>query len=276
MATSTPSVIQKESLSSYLNERPEDRPLDSGFRGIGLLIWYSFWKALTNPFSIAFSILLPIFMYSIFGMGTTYADNWIVHANVAATILVNMTLYGSITTTSAAGAVVALERTSGVSRLYALTPLSNSAIIIARVVSSLLISAVVITVTYLYGGLTGARMEASSWLLSALLMIGLSILPACIGLASAFSVRSDASFAMSSALIVLSSFAAGMFMPLEQMGKFFQVIAPYSPLYGLTNLVQLPLYGWDQFQWSFLFNYLAWTLIFAGIAIFFQKRDTGR
>jgi len=66
----------------------------SGWNGAALLGWYTFWKNLTNPFSIGFAILLPIGMYFMFGTGQSYSDIWTVNGNVAATVLVSMTLYG--------------------------------------------------------------------------------------------------------------------------------------------------------------------------------------
>lgn len=244
--------------------------------GMGRLALYSFWKLLTNPFSLGFAIFLPIFMYLMFGANQSYSDLWQGNANIAATVLVNMTIYGTIMTASSMGANVSLERTSGVSRLFAMTPLSSTAQILARVVASLGISAVVIAVTYVVGYLTGARMHPQAWLLSAAMIVVLTILPAAIGLATGFTVRSDGAFSVTSAITVIGSFASGMFIPLEQMGSFFQHLAPWTPLYGIVQLVQMPLAGWDSFTWTWVLNYAAWTLFFAALASWSSRRDTGR
>ncbi|MCI7671392.1 MAG: ABC transporter permease [Schaalia hyovaginalis] len=248
----------------------------SGWRGFGIHLWYSFYKLLTNPYSLGFAIGLPIFMYLMFGAGQDYSAEWIIHSNVAATVLVNMAVYGTIMTASSMGTNVALERTSGISRLQALTPMSSLAIITARMIASMLISIVVTGVVYAVGCFTGARMEAAAWIGSFILMIAVSVLPIVLGLAAAFSVRSDGAFALTSAITVLGSFAAGMFIPLEQMGSFWAKIAPWSPFYGLSRIVQTPLYGWDGFEWAWLANYAAWTAFFAIIAVWAQRRDTDR
>ncbi|MCI1642576.1 MAG: ABC transporter permease [Actinomyces sp.] len=255
---------------------PATRAPAPPMRGAGRLAWYSFAKLVTNPFSLAFAIGLPILMYLMFGANQDYSGIWAGHANVSATVLVNMALYGAVMTTSSAGANVSLERTSGVTRLFALTPLSPAAQIAARVLAGIGAAGVVIGVTYVFGALTGSRMEGSAWAVSALLLVVLAVLPTVLGLAAGFAVRSDGAFAATSIVTVLCSFLSGMFIPLEQMGSFFQSTAPWTPFHGIVQLVQLPLTGWDGFRWSWVANYAVWTLLFAGVAVWGQRRDTGR
>lgn len=255
---------------------PDTRTPGNGMRGAHLLTWYSFWKLLTNPFSLGFAVFLPIFMYLMFGAGQEYSSIWTVHANVAASVLVNMAVYGAIMVTSSMGANVALERTSGISRLYAMTPLASPVLIFARIVASMMISVVIILITYTVGYFTGARMHPEAWVGSFAMIIALSALPATIGLAMAFAVRSDGAFAAASAITVVCSFASGMFIPLEGMGDIWMTAAPYTPFYGLVQMVQLPLYGWGDFEWSWLVNYLAWTAGFIALAAWAVSRDTGR
>ena len=248
----------------------------SGWNGAALLGWYTFWKNLTNPFSIGFAILLPIGMYFMFGTGQSYSDIWTVNGNVAATVLVSMTLYGVFLTVASLATNAALERTSGISRLYATTPLSPIANTCARIGASMGIAVVITGITYAVGAATGAKMYASAWIQTPLLILASSILASAQGLAIAFAVRSDGAFAASSAVTVFSGFLSGMFIPISQMGSFFQAVAPYAPMYGITSLVQLPLYGWETFKWSYVVNLVAWTLFFILLAAWAQRRDTSR
>lgn len=252
------------------------RPLTPGWRGIGWVFWYSFVKLVTNPYSVGFAVLMPTFMYLMFGAGQAYSQQWTVNSNVAAVVLVNMALYGTIMTTSSMGSVVALERTSGISRLYAMTPLSSMGAILARIGAAMLTAAVVTGIVFSVGALTGARMYPGAWVQAALLIVGLSALPAAVGLACAFLVRSDGAFALTSGITVVGSFAAGLFIPLNQMGSFWAAVAPWTPFYGMTNIVQLSSYGWAAFKWSWLLNYLAWTVMFALAAAWGNRRNTGR
>jgi len=248
----------------------------SGWNGAALLGWYTFWKNLTNPFSIGFAILLPIGMYFMFGTGQSYSDIWTVNGNVAATVLVSMTLYGVFLTVASLATNTALERTSGISRLYATTPLSPLANTCARICASMGIAVVVTAITYGVGAATGAKMDASAWIQTPLLILASSILASAQGLAVAFAVRSDGAFAASSAVTVFSGFLSGMFIPINQMGSFFQTIAPYAPMYGIVNLTLLPVYGWETFKWSYVTNLVAWILFFVLLAAWAQRRDTAR
>lgn len=256
--------------------RATDRRPAPPMLGALRLTWYTFWKLLTNPFSLGFSIALPIFMYLMFGANQEYSGNWSGHANIAATVLVSMSLYGVVMTASSAGANVSLERTSGVARLFALTPLSSGAQILARVIAAMGASAVVVAVAYVVGYATGSRMEPAAWASSAALLAALSVLPGSLGLAAGFAIRSDGAFAATSIFTVLSAFLSGIFIPLEQMGSFFKSLAPWTPLYGMAQLIQLPLEGWDLFEWSWVVNYAAWTLVFGAVAAWGARRDTGR
>lgn len=259
-------------LADAIRSRRPARP----WHGFWRLTWFSFWKLLTNPFSLAFAIALPIFMYLMFGAGQDYADEPLAHGNVAASVLLNMAIYGAIMTTSSMGANVSLERTSGVTRLFALTPLSSTASIVARVVASMGISAVVISLTYAVGFATGAKMEGWTWVSTAALIVALSVLPAALGLAAGFAVRTDGAFSLTSIFTVIGAFGSGMFIPLDAMGSFFRSIAPWTPFSGIVNIVQMPLSGTDNFSWGWVANFVGWTLVFAVVAVVAQRRDTGR
>lgn len=265
-----------QSPTSELTNSYSAQPTGHPWAGFRLLTWYSFWKILMNPYSLGFALALPLFMYFMFGTGQKYSDISVGNGNVAASVLLNMTLYGTIMTTSSLGANIALERTYGISRLFAMTPISPIVNIFSRLCASVGISSVVITVTFSIGKITGSTMTAHAWLLSALFITLSSALPAILGIAVAFTVRSDSAFAAASAVTVFGSFASGMFMPLENMGTFFQNIAPWTPFYGIQRLVALPIYGFDAFQWDWLINVLAWIAFFLGLATWAQRRDTAR
>ncbi|PID97618.1 MAG: ABC transporter [Actinobacteria bacterium] len=244
--------------------------------GAATLTWYSLWKLLTNPFIIGFSIGLPIVMYTMFGVGKDYSDIWIGHANIAATILANMALYGVLVSASSMGTNVSLERISGVSRLFAMTPLSSSVIIFTRVLASLGVSIIVITVAYIFGYATQARMNPGTWITTGTFIVLSSILATVLGLAIGYAVRSDGAFAAASMIIVVCAFLSGMFIPLEEMGSFFKNLAPWSPFYGILNIVQYPMYEGGTFEWKWLAGALAWTVFFVIIAAWAQSRDTTR
>ncbi|MCD4557815.1 ABC transporter permease [Schaalia sp. lx-100] len=271
------------SLSTHKSPFPasDDRINDlrtpqSGWYGIGALTYFTTRKLLLNPFLVGFSIILPLFMYMLFGAGRDYSDIWVVHTNAAASVLVNMGLYGIIVAASSVASNIALERISGISRLFALTPISGHAFFCARLCALSILNIITLAVVYIIGYFTGARMHPETWLYSFSLIIALCLLPVTIGLAFAFLLRSDGVFAVTSCVIVLSSFASGLFIPLNQMGSFMQSVAPWTPLYGIFQLSQIPVYGWDNFHWGYAVNYAVWTVFFGVIAIWAQRHDTAR
>ena len=48
--------------------RPTDRPIPSPFTGAGKLWLSTFRSHILNPWNMAFALLLPMFMYAMFGM----------------------------------------------------------------------------------------------------------------------------------------------------------------------------------------------------------------
>lgn len=273
-------TTQVSAAAASSNGKTELAPFDapapaSAWTGFGRLTWMSLYKVLTNPFNLGFSLALPIVIYLMFGVGKEYSDIWVGHGNVASTILASMALYGVMLTSSSLGANVSLERANGVSRLFALTPISTFAQIVARLLASFFLSAITILITYGVGYATGARMEPLVWIATGGLIVVASTMAAAIGLAAGFAVRTDGAFAASSMVILISAFLSGMFLPLEQMGSFFQTIAPYAPLYGPLQLVMSPIYGADIEAW-WMASLLAWMLFFVAIAVWGQRRDTAR
>ena len=248
----------------------------SSWEGIGMLTWKAFLKLVANPAMFGFALILPIFLYMMFGAGQEYSKEWAVNANVGATVLVSMTLYGVMIAGASAATVVALERTSGTSRLFALTPVSSGAFIFSRLVAAISMSAVVIAITYGVGYATGARMTPAAWIQSALIVLAAAMMSATLGLALGFLLRSDTSFAVINGVVVLGAFLAGMFIPIDSMGTFFKTIAPGSPFYGIFYLSQLPLYGFDNFEWKWVISTVAWLIPMALLAIWAQRRDTDR
>lgn len=247
----------------------------SAWTGFSRLTWMSLYKVLTNPYNLGFSLALPIVIYLMFGVGKEYSSIWVGHGNVASSILASMALYGVMLTSSSLGANVSLERSNGVSRLFALTPISTVAQIVARLTAAFFLSAVTILITYSIGYATGSRMEPLVWLMTGALIVVASTMATAIGLAAGFAVRTDGAFAASSMVILIGAFLSGMFLPLDQMGSFFQTIAPYAPLYGPLQLVMSPIYGAEIKAW-WIVSLVAWMLFFVAIAVWGQRRDTAR
>ena len=240
---------------------------------------HTFFRALAdnlNPWNLGFAVGLPIMMYLMFGNGQEYSTTSVGNGNVAATILVSMSLYGAIITSSASGTNISVERAQGWSRQMALTPLPSGWYIAGKILAAISVAAIVVTITFTVGAFTDASMDTPVWFLSGAIVVLGSLSTAALGLAIGYLMKSEAAFGVMGGGVALLAFTSGMFLPVDQMGEFFQSIAPFSPLYGINKIALMPIYGWDSFEWQFVFNAVGWFLLFAILAVIGHKKDTAR
>ncbi|MFC0582306.1 ABC transporter permease [Micrococcoides hystricis] len=270
-----------EAMTETQHKNPElttadlERPSPSQLRPTIATIVRTIQDQIFNPWNLGFALGLPIVMYLMFGTGQEHSLIEVGNGNVAATILVSMALYGAIITSAATGANISVERTQGWSRQMSLTPMKPYWYIIGKIIAGVFVAGVVVSVAFVVGAVTDARMETPIWFYTALLIIAGTLITAAMGLAVGYWMRSDAAYGVMGGATALMAFFSGMFFPLEQMAEIFQNIAPYSPLYGINKLAQAPIYA-DGFEWGALINAISWLAIFAILAVIGRNRDTER
>jgi ABC-2 type transport system permease protein len=76
-------------------------------------------------------------------------------------------------------------------------------------------------------------------------------------------------------VVAALAFAGGLFYPLNHAAHILQVLAKWTPLYGLNQLVHAPLIG-GSFDVMWLVNAVAWLVVFAGGAVWRFRADTSR
>ena len=195
--------------------------------------------------------------------------------NVAGAMIVMMTTYGVILVGGSLGATLSVERTTGISRMYALTPIQPWVILVVRLTALVALSAFITLITFSFGLATGAQMTPGAWVASAAVVVALSALGALIGLACGYTIKGENAFSASAFVMVMGGFASGMFIPLEAMPPFVSHIAPYTPLYGAMKAVYA-VAGTNPMPTAAWINIGAWALIMAGIAWWGASHDTGR
>ena len=100
-----------------------------------------------------------------------------------------------------------------------------------------------------------------------------------LGLAVCLAVRSDNSVGIASGLIVIMAFLGNVFTP---MSGLILDIGRFTPLYGYAALARYPITeGWGPGGvhdplWIPVANVLAWTVIFAGVALWGLRRGQER
>lgn len=231
---------------------------------------------LFSVWTILFSIGLPVGMYLMFGNGQAYSLQPLPHGNVAGMILINMAQYSAVVITAMAGATIGMERIQGWLRTMALTPLGVGPYVVARALSAVVVTAVALAAVYLVGYFTDAKMDAKAWVISYLMVLALSLLTALLGLFVGLAIGGEQSYGVLGGGLALLGFLSGMFVPLDQLSDFFQTLARYTPLWGMNQLAQLPLVGWDKFEWEYLGNVAAWTILIATGTWWSAARATNR
>jgi ABC-2 type transport system permease protein len=233
-------------------------------------------RVLRNRRAMLGTVVLPVAFFLLFGLNSAYASDKTGHGNVSAFIMISMALYGSVMATTSGGAMVSIERAQGWSRQLRLTPLSPAAYIAIRMLSALVLGLTSLVAVYVVGLATGRpSMPGYLWFVTGLTVWIGSLIFAAFGLFMGYLMPTENVMQVLSFVLVLLSFAAGLFVPLSQFPHVFRVIAEYTPLYGLNYLVHAPLLG-QGMELSWVVNVVAWLAIFAGGAMWRFRVDTKR
>ena len=233
-------------------------------------------RLLRNRRTLIFTMVSPVVFFLAFGLNSAYANDKIGHGNVSAFVMISLALYGAVLATTAGGAMVSIERAAGWSRQLRLTPLSPPAYIAIKMLTALVLGLGSVTAVYVVGGIVGKpSMPVYLWVVTALCVWIGSLLFAAFGLFMGYLLATENVMQILSFALVLFAFGGGLFIPLSQFPHVIRVIAEFTPLYGLNQLVHAPLTG-DTVQLSWVANLLAWLAIFAGGAVWRFRKDTAR
>lgn len=230
-----------------------------------------------NPMFAIGTLGFPIMFFALFGLPAVH-ERTASGANVGQFILVSFGTYSLLSVAMFSfGAAVATERIGGWLRLLRASPLPAALYLAAKIIAALLFSALGLTLLYLFahfaGGVTFPAGQAL--LIAGKLLLGMIPLIA-LGLCIGFLASPASASVLANILSVLVSFGSGLFVPLEQLPKFMQSLAPYLPSYHLAQL------GWnavagqgsgDTRHWVWLAGY---TLVCGAVAAWAYRRDEAR
>jgi ABC-2 type transport system permease protein len=235
-----------------------------------------FRRLLRNRRTVVITLIFPVFFFLIFGLNKSYATDHAGHGNVAAFIMISLSLYGAVVATTFGGAMVSIERAQGWSRQLRLTPLSPPAYISMKVLTAMLLGLASVIVVNAAGLITHkASMPGYLWIVSALCVWVGSLLFAAFGLFLGFLLPTENIMQILSLIMTLLSFAGGLFIPLSSFPTGVQTVAKWTPLYGLNQLVHTPLLG-NGVDWTWAVNVVVWLAIFGFGAAWLFGRDTAR
>jgi putative ABC drug resistance transporter, inner membrane subunit len=171
----------------------------------------------------------------------------------------------------------------GWGRQLALTKQRPLGFVANKVAVALVLGALSSSLVFIVGALTGAKADAwwvwvASWAIG---ILGAGLF-GVYGLAMGLLLKSESAAGVASGTVVFLAFLGNMFMPLT--GAMLD-IARFTPMYGYVGLVRYPqvegeIQQTDPLQtdsiWLLVANYLAWLLVFSGLAVLGQRRSRKR
>ena len=236
-------------------------------------------KLLRNRRTVIFALIFPVVLFLFVGTNKAYAHLHDGHTNVSANLMVSMALYGAALATTAGGAMVSIERALGWSRQLRLTPLSPASYIVMKIITAMVLGLCSVIAVFVAAKLTGEpQMDPGYgylWFVAGLCVWVGSLVFAALGLFIGYLLPSENVMQFLGLVMAILSFAGGLFYPLNQFPHVLQVIAKFTPLYGLNELVHAPLLG-GSIHLVWVLNAVGWLVVFSAGAIWQFRRDTAR
>lgn len=234
--------------------------------------------------TMIFTIGLPSLMYLVFGAGS-YGSVTAGRGNVAFYVMASMATYGAVTAAVDVAAGAAADATTGWGRTIALTRAPRLGYVLNKAAVAMLESAAAVMVLFAVGYATGARATWWVWPLTLLLaVVGSALLFCPFAIACLLLFSPENGGGLASGLMVLMSFAGNLFTPLSGL---ILDIAKWTPMYGFGVLVR-----WPQLEgllinaengamthdplWLPIVSFVAWTVIFSGLAVWGIRKQAGR
>ncbi len=242
-----------------------------------LEIKYEFLKALRMPQYSLPTILFPIVFYVFFGVlfgkrdtgGVSMAQYLV--ATYGAFGVIGAALFGF-------GVSVAIERGQGWLEVKRTTPMPIGAYFVAKLVMSMIFSAIIVlllmAVGIMFGGVTLAPLQAIALL--AVLVTG-SITFCALGLALGFLAGPNSAAPIVNLIYLPLAFLSGLWVPIVFLPKAVQTLALWLPPYHFSQLA-LRVTGGSRGE-SILGHVAAMAAaagVFSAIAYLGYRRDEGK
>ncbi|MDP3951082.1 ABC transporter permease [Microbacterium sp.] len=237
-------------------------------------------RQIRNPYTLAFTLGMPVAMYLLFGASMGYGEVSAGHGNVKYYVMVSMAAYGTAVAMSSITSLAATEAKQGWGRQLAMTPLGTAGYAVTKLLTAVAFAALAMVAVFAAGVLTGAEAtDAWRWWASAGIILGLGLIYGLYGLGVGLFFNSDTAAALASISMTFFAFFGNVFMPLD--GVMLD-IARFTPLYGFVALSRWPLTegvlttGQADPLWTVVLNIVAWLAVFAVLVAVGVKRSRSR
>jgi len=237
-------------------------------------------RQLRNPYTLAFTLAMPVVMYLLFGATAGYAELSAGNGNVSFYVMISMAAYGTAVAMSSLTSLAAAEAQQGWGRQLAMTPLSTAGYALTKLLNALGFAALALAAVFVTGILTGAAADETwRWFAVAGIVLGTGLMFGLYGLGVGLFFNTDSSAALASISMTFFAFFGNVFMPLD--GVMLD-IARLTPLYGFAALSRWPLTdgtlttGQTDPLWAVLVNIVVWVAVFAALVFAGVRRSRRR
>jgi ABC-2 type transport system permease protein len=157
--------------------------------------------------------------------------------------------------------------------------LSPTAYIVIKMLTAMVLGAASVIAVFAVAKITGVPAMkpgyAYLWFVTPLCVWIGSLVFAAFGLFMGYLLPTENVMQFLGFALMLFAFGGGLFIPLRTYPHVLQVLAKFTPLYGLNQLVHAPLIG-GSVHLAWAANAVAWLVIFAGGAVWRFRKDTAR
>lgn len=237
-------------------------------------------RQLRNPYTLAFTLGMPVAMYLLFGVSMGYGSLSAGNGNVSFYIMASMAAYGTAVAMSSLTSLAAIEANQGWGRQLALTPLTTVEYALTKLTTAVGFAAFALLAVFTAGWLTGATVDGAwRWAATAGIMLSLGLVYGLYGLGVGLFFSSESAAALASISMTFFAFFGNVFMPLD--GVMLD-IARFTPLYGFVGLSRWPLTegqlttGQTDQMWMLLLNVAVWLVVFVLLVVAGVRRSRAR
>lgn len=213
-----------------------------------------------NKRYLIFTVGLPVVLYLAFAKSNTTAYG----LSFRAVYMVSMATFGAISSALNANAIrISQERKDGWIRQLRLTPLPSHAYVIAKVLSSMVISIPSITLVLLLGSFYGkVSMPIWEWIVIAVAIWFGTLIFAALAVAIGYRVEPNSAQPIVMMVFMVFTLLGGIWFPL---GHTLQDVGRLTPTYGVVRIATGVISD-GTVAWGYVASILVWLVIFAGLA----------
>jgi len=237
-------------------------------------------RQVRNPYTLAFTLGMPVAMYLLFGASMGYGDISAGHGNVKFYVMVSMAAYGTAVAMSSLTSLAATESKQGWGRQLAMTPLGTAGYAVTKLITAVSFAALAVLLVFAAGLATGAEAsEAWRWWAAAGIILSTGLIFGLYGLGVGLFFNADSAAALASISMTFFAFFGNVFIPLD--GVMLD-IARFTPLYGFVSLSRWPLTdgvlttGQVDSPWMVVANVVVWAVLFGLLVTVGVKRSYSR